>query len=143
VAGPIRSRPHLLRKPTIARTIDELDAMHSAAEAGCRERKRRSGPKLKDLLQLKDEIKAAIVVRQQSEKADLKAKMAQLASDAGLSLDEVLGIKKGRGGKSLSTAKYRNPDDPTDTWTGRGRKPNWLVERLKKRGATMDDFLIS
>lgn len=98
---------------------------------------------VKELLELQDEIKAAIVVRQQNEKAELKAKMAQLASDAGLSLDEVLGLKKGRGSKSASIAKYRNPDDPTDTWTGRGRKPNWLVDRLKKRGASLEDFLIA
>lgn len=97
---------------------------------------------MKELLELQAEIKAAIVVKQQTEKAELKAKMAQLASAAGLSLDDVLGIKNGRAGKSTGVAKYRNPDNSEDTWTGRGRKPNWLVDRLKKRGVTMDDFLI-
>jgi DNA-binding protein H-NS len=46
------------------------------------------------------------------------------------------------GAKSVSVAKFRNPDAPEQTWTGRGRKPNWLVEKLKKRGVTMDDFAI-
>lgn len=97
---------------------------------------------VKELLELQAEVKAAIASKQQTEKADLKAKMAQLAADAGLSLDDVLGIKKGRTGKSSGVAKYRNPDNADETWTGRGRKPNWLVERLKKRGVAMDDFLI-
>ena len=34
-----------------------------------------------------------------------------------------------------------NPDDPAQTWTGRGRKPNWLVARLKK-GAKVENFAI-
>jgi DNA-binding protein H-NS len=35
--------------------------------------------------------------------------------------------------------KYRSPDG--ETWAGRGAKPRWLVEALKK-GKKMDDFLI-
>ena len=41
----------------------------------------------------------------------------------------------------LGAAKFRNPKDASQTWTGRGRKPNWLVEALKK-GAKMDTFAI-
>ena len=36
--------------------------------------------------------------------------------------------------------KYRSPDG--ETWAGRGAKPKWLVEALKK-GKRMDDFLIT
>jgi hypothetical protein len=37
--------------------------------------------------------------------------------------------------------KYRNPDNPAETWTGRGLPPRWLAAELK-RGARMEDFLI-
>jgi DNA-binding protein H-NS len=37
--------------------------------------------------------------------------------------------------------KYRNPDDPGQTWTGRGRKPNWLVAELEA-GRDQEDFRI-
>jgi DNA-binding protein H-NS len=37
--------------------------------------------------------------------------------------------------------KYRNPDNRSETWTGRGRMPLWLVA-LVKRGKKRDDFLI-
>src|SRR4051812_16548556 len=26
--------------------------------------------------------------------------------------------------------KYRNPDNPAETWAGRGRKPKWVQDRL-------------
>jgi DNA-binding protein H-NS len=47
----------------------------------------------------------------------------------------------GRGRGKGSAAKYANPDNRTETWTGRGRKPNWLVAKLKK-GANIADFAI-
>ena len=27
--------------------------------------------------------------------------------------------------------KFRNPDDPAETWSGRGRKPRWFTEKLR------------
>jgi DNA-binding protein H-NS len=35
--------------------------------------------------------------------------------------------------------KYRNPDQPSQTWTGAGRKPAWLVGALAS-GKTLEDF---
>jgi DNA-binding protein H-NS len=40
-----------------------------------------------------------------------------------------------------SMVKYRNPDNPAQTWTGNGRKPAWLVEALAS-GKTLEDFAI-
>jgi DNA-binding protein H-NS len=36
--------------------------------------------------------------------------------------------------------KYRNPADPQQTWTGRGRSPQW-VQALREAGA-LDSALI-
>lgn len=38
--------------------------------------------------------------------------------------------------------KYRDPKDPSNTWSGRGRMPNWLASALKNGKASKDDFLI-
>jgi DNA-binding protein H-NS len=35
--------------------------------------------------------------------------------------------------------KYRNPDHPSQTWTGRGKQPRWLVAQLKS-GRRIEDF---
>ncbi|WP_027578294.1 H-NS histone family protein [Bradyrhizobium sp. Ai1a-2] len=37
--------------------------------------------------------------------------------------------------------KYRNPDQPTETWAGRGKKPRWLIAQLRL-GKRIDDFRI-
>jgi len=37
--------------------------------------------------------------------------------------------------------KYQNPDDPSETWAGRGKTPRWLAAALKK-GKRREDFLI-
>jgi DNA-binding protein H-NS len=37
--------------------------------------------------------------------------------------------------------KFRNPDRPSETWTGRGRTPRWLAAQIK-RGKRIDDFRI-
>jgi DNA-binding protein H-NS len=38
--------------------------------------------------------------------------------------------------------KYRNPNDATETWAGRGKQPRWLVSQIKA-GKKISDFLIS
>ena len=38
--------------------------------------------------------------------------------------------------------KYRNPDDTSETWSGRGRLPRWLDAKLKL-GMKMEAFLIN
>ncbi|WP_292573489.1 H-NS histone family protein [Methylomonas sp.] len=38
-------------------------------------------------------------------------------------------------------AKYRNPANPSDTWTGRGLMPKWL-RQLVDSGRNKDEFLI-
>jgi DNA-binding protein H-NS len=37
--------------------------------------------------------------------------------------------------------KYRNPDNPAQTWSGTGRKPTWLVEALSS-GQSLEDFAV-
>ena len=38
--------------------------------------------------------------------------------------------------------KFRNPEQPSETWAGRGTKPRWLVAQLKS-GKQIDDFRIA
>src|SRR4051812_30132524 len=37
--------------------------------------------------------------------------------------------------------KYRNPKNPAETWSGRGKLPRWLGPQLRA-GRRLDDFLI-
>lgn len=95
---------------------------------------------LAQLLDLQKRIEAAIVKRKADDARDVKEKLQALAEKSGFSLAELFGGK--RGGKRGSAAiKYRNPKDASQTWTGRGRKPNWLVDAVKK-GAKIESFSV-
>jgi DNA-binding protein H-NS len=93
---------------------------------------------LKDLIELEAKVQKAISAARDRERAEVKQAMAALAEKRGFSVSELFG---GRGRGKGSAAKYANPDNRAETWTGRGRKPNWLVAKLKK-GANIADFAI-
>ncbi len=86
----------------------------------------------------------------------VRAKLAKAAKAEGYTLNELFGngtaaspAPKAGGRKStrLGTAgrkvpaKYQNPDNSKETWTGRGRSPLWFAD-LIKAGKTRDDLLI-
>src|SRR5206468_7350413 len=51
------------------------------------------------------------------------------------------GKREGDRRRSPVQPKYRNPDNPSETWSGRGRQPRWLVAQLRA-GGRIDDFSI-
>lgn len=54
-------------------------------------------------------------------------------------IDELLQYADAR--RSPVAAKYKNPEDASATWTGRGRKPRWVAEALES-GKTLEDLAI-
>jgi H-NS histone family len=42
----------------------------------------------------------------------------------------------------LVAPKYRNPENPAETWAGRGLTPRWLTAAMKG-GKKPDDFLVA
>jgi DNA-binding protein H-NS len=92
----------------------------------------------RELQQLSMRVDKAMVVARDRDRNNLRRKMESLASSAGFRMGDLFG----RGGKGRTVAaKYANPDDPAQTWSGRGRQPKWLVARLKA-GNKIDRFLI-
>lgn len=95
---------------------------------------------LKELQDLEVRVKKAIVGAKNREQDEFRADVIALAAKRGISVGEVFGGgKSSKGGKVA--VKYRNPNDPSETWTGRGRQPKWLAAAIKK-GAKIDDFAI-
>jgi DNA-binding protein H-NS len=93
-----------------------------------------------ELAELRNQVDRLMVEKQNSERVALRQKLADMAKEHGLTLDEVLG--KGRKGKGLVAPKYGDPKNPENTWTGRGRMPLWMVAATKGSKAKKDDFLI-
>lgn len=102
--------------------------------------------KLKDLLKLDEDLKEAIDTRKKTEAKEVRQELSEMAQKRGFRLEDVFGRAlggkgHGKGYKASMAPKFANPEDRTQTWVGKGRKPNWMVTRLSK-GATLEDFRI-
>ena len=93
-----------------------------------------------ELAAMQARIERAKVEKQNSERAALKQKMADMAKAAGFDLRELIDGRKGKGKVAI---KYRDPSNPANTWTGRGRMPRWMTAATKGGKAKKEDFLIS
>lgn len=95
----------------------------------------------KELEKLRRDVEKAL---DRAEKADLKKARdaaAKAAAEFGVSLDELVaapkpGPKPGRRAAAKKpakkgVAKYANPDDPKQTWTGKGRQPGWFKAAIE------------
>ncbi len=99
---------------------------------------------VKELEALEIELQDAIAARKLAEKAEVKEKLAALAEKSGFSVDELFGKPRRNGAsgtKGKVAPKYRNPQNPAETWTGRGRMPLW-IKTLTDKGAKREKFLI-
>jgi len=93
----------------------------------------------KDLSELELKVKKAKAAAQDRSRTEIRQKLESIAAAAGFKITDLFG---GRGGKGRTVAaKYANPDDASETWTGRGRKPRWLAAKLKD-GDKIEKFLI-
>lgn len=84
----------------------------------------------KDLEKLRRDVDAALEKVESRELKLAHDAAAKAAADFGFSLEEVSALSDGsrrgtKAARSVSPAKYRNPSDADQTWTGRGRQPDW------------------
>ncbi len=68
------------------------------------------------------------------EKQNLEQKLGKLRGDAAHSAPPRRHYPEVR-------PKYQNPDDPSQTWAGRGRTPRW-VNKMIEAGKSIEDLLI-
>ena len=89
------------------------------------------------------EVKRYIDTKLETMKAD---KIKTLFNDMialGISPTDLNGFaKKLADNKPKLPAKYKNPDDPNQTWVGRGKAPNWYAEKVHS-GVTKESMLIN
>lgn len=93
-----------------------------------------------ELEQLKKDVDKALKDYDARKKAEAKAAAEKIAREFGFTLEEVVAAGGTKGSKGAP--KYQNPSDATQTWTGRGRKPNWVIEHLDAGGA-LEDLLLA
>ena len=96
---------------------------------------------LEELKTLQNEVAVAIFNFEKQRKAETLAELEALAHAKGFSLKELLDNSNGKSNKKSVAPKYVDSANPENTWTGRGRKPKWLVTALEN-GRTAEDFAI-
>jgi DNA-binding protein H-NS len=94
------------------------------------------------------ELKAEMQNRKAEKRRVLKAQIADMVKAQGLSLSDLFpqpgkprGRPKGKAQGEALKVKYRNPDNPEQTWSGTGRKPAWFVEALAS-GKTLEELAV-
>lgn len=95
---------------------------------------------LKELKDLQSQVTKAISGYEDRRKREALTELEEKARTMGFSLAELTGVTVGRK-RSPSTAKYANPANQADTWSGRGRKPRWFSEALAK-GKKPEDLAV-
>src|SRR5579863_4803408 len=99
-----------------------------------------------EMWQFHAEIGQLLSVRLTSEKRELEKRLAQLRRENELPQMEVVALRQNppreRRKYPRVLPKYQNPDQPSETWSGRGKQPRWLTAALKT-GHTIEEFVIS
>ncbi len=95
----------------------------------------------KELIKLRDQIEKALKKAEIRERQEALKAAEQAAAQYGFSLSDLAAEGATIGKVSKAKAKYRNPADPSQTWSGRGRKPQWIHDALKS-GASISDLEI-
>jgi DNA-binding protein H-NS len=84
---------------------------------------------LKELKDLQSQVAKALSSYEDRKKKDAIAALEEMAKAKGFTLAELTGATVVRK-RAPAVAKYANPADKSDTWSGRGRKPRWFAAAL-------------
>ena len=116
-----------------------------------------SSQELSDLIAKANRRKKVLAKRKPA--GQVKAAVAKFLKNTGWTFEELYGgaparrapadagaatkPRKSTKGRTLGKVapKYRNPANPKETWTGRGRQPRWMAAETAK-GKKVEDFLI-
>ncbi len=106
---------------------------------------------------IKNAKKQQTIVAKRPAVTKVRTQLTKLAKAHGYSIEEVFGgavPARGRAAKATKAPakkavrklgkvapKYRNPANPKETWTGRGKQPRWLAA-LTTKGKKVEEFLI-
>jgi DNA-binding protein H-NS len=85
---------------------------------------------LTELKSLQKEFAKAIADFGNRKKVEPLGALEEHAKALGFSLAELTGVKVRRAQAESGVPKYRHPDSPDVTWSGRGRKPAWFIAAI-------------
>jgi DNA-binding protein H-NS len=90
-----------------------------------------------ELWLLHEKITAALEVKLSAKKEMLEKRLRRLGR---VGAEQIVKAPERRRYPAV-LPKFRNPNDPSETWAGRGKQPRWLKKQLGS-GKRIDDFRI-
>ena len=90
---------------------------------------------LDELRTLHRELSALIAQRRHEALEQVKQQIATL----GFNVDDL--VPRKRKDATSKPVKYRDPNAPEQTWSGRGKRPLWLQDKLAQ-GRLLDEFTV-
>lgn len=94
---------------------------------------------LEELQDLSNAIEDELRRRKTEAKKQALVQMKELAASIGMTLEEVITYTSTK--KTKGEPRFQNPENPAQTWTGRGKRPAWVKDALGK-GKVLDDLKI-
>jgi len=104
----------------MARTSNSIDSMSYA-----------------ELAQMQARIERLKIEKQNAERSELRQRILAMVKEHGFEIQDLFGKDR----KGNVAVKYRDPQNPENTWTGRGRMPRWMVAATKGGKVKKEDFL--
>lgn len=102
----------------------------------------------KDLLKQQEELAKLIEEARKNEIASVVAEIKTQIEEYKLTAEDLgFASKKTAGRKPSATkgekvVKFRNPENPEQTYSGHGRKPDWLNAKLNQ-GRKLEEFAVA
>lgn len=91
------------------------------------------------LTKLRDQVETILRSKVADQRRSLEAELIKLSR---LSNSEFRSTGLRSGARGPVAPKYRNPENPSETWAGRGLKPRWLADAIKA-GKKLEHFSIA
>ena len=103
-----------------------------------------SGLNIDQLTDLVGKAQSEMASREKQRRKDLRSELERRVVADGYKLADIFpelrnGASGGRQRRKMPV-KFRNPQNPEETWTGIGRSPKWVQAILEERGIDMAAF---
>lgn len=83
---------------------------------------------LDDLLELQRTVSQAVDKQRENKKQEILSQIQQLVKQYDLPFEEVIRAIRGHAKRGKAPALYRNPENPRQTWSGKGDAPDWFAK---------------
>ena len=102
------------------------------------------GLNVDQLSELVGKVQTEMASREKRKRQELRAELERRVTAEGYKMGDIFpelgsSAPSGRRRRKLP-AKYRNPQNSDETWTGIGRSPKWVQRILEERGIDMAAF---